>query len=66
MGLFNFVVDIASAATKIVLTPVAIVADVAVKVVTGENPELTEGAIKSAGKDLEDAVDEIIPWAGAG
>ena len=61
MGLFNFIVDVTSAVTKVALTPVAIVADVAVKVVTGENPELTEGAIKSAGKDLEDAADEIMP-----
>jgi len=61
MGFFNSLISVASAATKIVLTPVAMVADVAVKVTTGENPELTEGAIKSAGQDLEDAVDEILP-----
>lgn len=61
MGFFNFVVDMASAATKVALTPVAIVADVAIKVTTGENPGLTEGAIKSAAKDLEDAVDDILP-----
>ena len=61
MGFFNSLISVASAATKIVLTPVAIVADVSIKVVTGENPRLTEGAIKSAGQDLEDAVDEILP-----
>jgi len=61
MGFLDALINVASAATKIVLTPVAIVADVAVKVVTGENPELTEGAIKSASQDLEDAVDEISP-----
>lgn len=61
MGFFNFVGDIASAAVKVALTPVAVVADVAVKVATGENPGLAEGAIKSAGKDLEDAVDDILP-----
>lgn len=61
MGLLNFVVDIASATVKVALTPVAIVADVAVKVVTGENPELTEGTMRSAGKDLEDAIDDILP-----
>jgi len=60
MGFFNSLISVASAATKIVLTPVAIVADVAVKVTTGENPELTEGAIKSAGQDMEDAIDEIV------
>ncbi len=61
MGLFNFVVDITSAAVKVALTPVAIVVDVTTKVVTGENPELTEGEIKSAGQDLQDAVDDILP-----
>lgn len=60
MGFFNSLIDVASAVTKVALTPVAIVADVAVKVTTGENPELTEGAIRSAGQDLEDAVDEIL------
>jgi hypothetical protein len=60
MGFFNSLISVASAATKIVLTPVAIVTDVAVKVTTGENPELTEGAIKSAGQDMEDAIDEIV------
>lgn len=61
MGIFNCLVDLTSAAVKVALTPVAIVADVAVKVATGENPELTEGAIKSAGQDLQDAVDDILP-----
>ena len=61
MGFFNALIDVASAATKVVLTPVAIVADVAVKVTTGENPGLTEGAIKSAGQDMKDAIDDILP-----
>lgn len=61
MGLFNFVVDVTSAVVKVALTPVAIVADVTTKVVTGENPELTEGAIESAGQDLQDAIDDIVP-----
>lgn len=61
MGFFNFLGDMASAAVKVTLSPVALVADVAVKVVTGENPGLAEGAIKSAGKDFEDAVDDILP-----
>lgn len=39
----------------------AAIVDVATKVITGENPELAEGAIKSAGQDLEDAVDDILP-----
>lgn len=59
MGLFNSLIDVVSAVTKVALTPVAIVADVAVKVATGENPGLTEGAIKSAGQDMEDAIDDI-------
>lgn len=61
MGLFNFIGNVTSAAVKVVLTPVAVVADVAVKVVTNENPELAEGCIKSASKDMQDAVDEILP-----
>ena len=61
MGFFNFVGDMTSAVVKVVLSPVALVADVTVKVVTGENPGLAEGCIKGAGKDLEDAVDDILP-----
>jgi hypothetical protein len=60
MGFLNFIVDVASAATKVVLTPVAVVADIATNVVTGENPGLAEGAIESAGKDLDNAMDNII------
>ena len=61
MGFFNALIDVTSAAVKVALTPVAIVVDVTTKVVTGENPGLTEGAIKSAGKDLEQVIDDIIP-----
>lgn len=61
MGILNFVGDVASAAVKVAVSPVALVADVAIKVTTGENPGLAEGAIKSAVKDMEDAVDDILP-----
>lgn len=59
MGLLNSLIDITSAAVKVALTPVAIVTDVTIKVVTGENPQITEGTIKSAGKDFVSAADEI-------
>lgn len=61
MGFFDFVVDISSAAVKTCLTPVAIVADVAVKVTTGENPGLTNGCVQGIQKDINDAVDDILP-----
>lgn len=61
MGLFNALIDVASAGVKIALTPAAIVADIATNVITGENPELTEGAVKSAGNDMSNAIDEIMP-----
>lgn len=55
MGFFS---DILSATVKVVLTPVAVVADV-VKVVKGEDPDTTKHLLKSAGEDFDDAVDEI-------
>ena len=55
MGFFDSIIGLTSAAVKVALTPVAIVADVAVKVATGENPQLTEGALESAKEDFEDA-----------
>ena len=61
MGLFDFIVDVSSAAVRVAITPVALVADVGVKVVTGENAGITEGVVKSIGKDLEDAADDLIP-----
>lgn len=61
MGFFDFVGDIGSAVVKTAITPVALVADIAVKVTTGENPGLAEGCVKGALKDVEDAVDDILP-----
>lgn len=60
MGLFDFVKDITSATVKIAITPVAIVKDVA-NIATGEEPDTVKKLLESAGEDLEDAKDEIIP-----
>ena len=61
MGIFNLIVDVSSAAVKVAVTPIALVGDIGIKVVTGQNAGLAEGAVKSAVKDLGDAVDEIVP-----
>lgn len=58
MGLFDVLGNIASAAVKTVVTPIAIVADV-VDTATGNEPKNTKKLVKSIGKDLEDALDEL-------
>lgn len=58
MGLFDFVANVASATVKVALTPITVVVDT-VNVVVGEDPRATKDLIKSAGKDLEKAGDEI-------
>lgn len=55
MGFFS---EIISATVKAALTPIAIAKD-AVSVVIGAEPDATKDLLKSAGKDLEKAVDEI-------
>lgn len=60
MGLFNFIGDVAGAAVKVAITPIAVVKDV-VSVATGQDSDATKNLIKSAGDDLCDAVDELIP-----
>jgi hypothetical protein len=60
MGLFDFIGDITSATVKVALTPIAIAKD-AVNVATGEQPNTTKELLESAGEDLSDARDEIIP-----
>lgn len=60
MGLFDFLGDVASAAVKVAVTPIAVAKDV-VSVATGDEPEATKKLIKSAGEDIQDAVDEIMP-----
>lgn len=60
MGLFDFITDIASATVKVALTPIAVVKDV-VNVATGQEPDATKSLLESAGEDLSDAGDEIIP-----
>ena len=59
-GLFDFVADVTSAAVKVALTPVAVAKD-AVSVAVGTDPNATKDLLKSAGEDLEDATDEILP-----
>ena len=54
MGFFS---DILSATVKVALTPVAIVKDV-VNIATGEEPDATKELFKSAGEDLDDAINE--------
>ena len=60
MGLFGFIGEVVSAAVKVAVTPLAVVDD-AISVVTGSEPNTTKKLIKSAGKDLEKGVDEIMP-----
>ena len=54
MGFFS---NIISATVKVVLTPIAIVAD-AVKVATGQEADTTKDLLRSAGKDAENAIDD--------
>lgn len=54
MGFFS---NIISATVKTVITPIAIVKDV-VNVVTGEEPDATKKLLESAGKDVEQAIDD--------
>lgn len=55
MGFFS---NIISATIKTALTPIAVVKDV-VNVAIGEDADATKELIKSAGKDVEDAFDDI-------
>lgn len=58
MGLFDALSDMASAAVKVALTPIAVVKD-AVDVVTGEEPENTKELLKSAADDVAEAADDL-------
>ena len=55
MGFFS---NIVSATIKTALTPVAVVKD-AVNVVLGEEADATKDLLKSAGEDVEDAIDDV-------
>ncbi|MFB3057350.1 MAG: hypothetical protein ACE1ZQ_09350 [Ignavibacteriaceae bacterium] len=59
MGLFDFIGDVASAAVKVAITPVAIIKDV-VNVSTDKEPTATRSLLESAGEDLESAGDRIM------
>lgn len=54
MGFFS---NIISATVKTVLTPVAVVKDIA-NVVTGEEADATKKLLESAGKDVDQAIDD--------
>lgn len=60
MGLFGFIGNVASSAIKVAATPVAAVVDVAC-VATGSKADTTKNLLKSAGDDLQEAGDEIMP-----
>jgi hypothetical protein len=55
MGFFS---NLVSAAVKVAITPVAVVKDV-VDVATSEDPNNTKKLLKSAGRDIEDAGDDL-------
>ena len=59
MGLFDFVGEIASATIKVAATPITGVVDIAVAA-TGNEPTFTKDLLKSAGKDLEKAEEELL------
>ena len=60
MGLFDFIVDVSSAAVKVAITPATLVVDIGTKVVTGENPGITSGYLESAKEDLESSMDNLL------
>lgn len=60
MGLFDFVTNVVSATVKVAISPVAIAKDV-YNVVTDQEVDVTKNLLESAGDDLSDAADEIIP-----
>lgn len=60
MGFFDALTDLASATVKVALSPIAVAKD-AVNVVIGEEPDATKELLKSAGDDLEDLGNEIMP-----
>lgn len=59
MGLFDFIGDMASAAVKIAISPVAIIKDT-VNVATDKDPTATKKLLDSTGKDLKSAADRIL------
>jgi len=58
MSLFNILGNITSATVKIGISPLAVVSDVLNKVV-GDDSNNAEELIKSAGKDIEEIIDEV-------
>lgn len=60
MGFFDSIISAASAVTKVALSPVGLVADIGIKVVTNENSNIAENLVKSAGRDISDSIDNLI------
>lgn len=54
--MFGFITGLASAAVKVVVSPIAAVKDV----VDGEPFETTEKVLSSASDDVEDAFDDLL------
>lgn len=57
MGLFSSLLDLG---TKIIISPFAVVEDVG-KGLSGDKPGTTKNLVKSALKDVEDIVDDVLP-----
>lgn len=60
MGLFGFVTNLTSAGIKIALAPAAVVIDT-VNIATGHEPDVTMNLLQSAGEDIGESVDQILP-----
>lgn len=55
----GFLTGLFKAAVNVVTVPVAVVADV-VKTLEGEEPDYTEKTVSSVGKNLSDAVEDLV------
>lgn len=55
----GFITNLLSAAVKVAVTPIALVADVGVKAVTGEDLNATKTALGSAIDDLAEAPEKL-------
>lgn len=54
----GFLSGLFSAVTKTVLTPIAVVKDIA-NIATGEEPNATKELLESAAKDVEQSVEDL-------
>jgi hypothetical protein len=60
MGLFGFATNLVSATIKTVVSPIAIIDDMA-NIMGGEPVDSTTNVIRSVSSDLQDAIEEITP-----